>query len=1027
MAVFFLKRPVFACVLALLVMLAGLLALPSLPIAQYPDIALPQIGLYAQYPGATAAVADESVTQVIEQQMKGLDNLLYMRSTSDSSGNVEIFFTFCAGTDPDTAQVQVQNKLQQAMPQLPESVQRQGLASYKSLENEFLLIAFYADNDSLRENEIADYVASALLDPLSRVQGVGSTTFYAGQNAMRIWLDPEKMRQFSLNPSDISAAVREQNALVPAGQVGAAPAPPGQAIAVTVNAASRLQSVEDFQHIVLRTDPGGHVLRLGDVARVELNEEIFFGHTLFNGHPGVGLAFKLASGANILETTRAIKAELTNLARFFPEHLTYACADDRAPIVEKSLPSVGRTLAEALLLVIGVIFLFLGNLRTTCIPAIAVPVVLLGVLAVLSVLGFSLNTLTLFGMVLSIGLLVDDAIVVVENVERLMRTEKLSPLAAAEKSLLQLYGALIGVAAVIGAVFLPLAFLSGSTGIIYRQFSLTLVSAMALSVLVAIILTPTLCAGLLKPKATEPTRFWLWFDRLSRSYAVSIRQVLRHPRPWLWAFLLIASLCAMLFAILPKAFLPDEDQGMLSIDVQLPPGASLERTDKVLAEIDRYLRQEEKEAVQSVMTISGWGMSGSGQNTGMVYLQLRDWSLRGHEQSAFALSERLTAHFAGMPEAQIFVLAPPAIMELGNYAGFDLEILDRSGQGHAALLRTKDCFLSAIAHRPEVTAVRFSGMDDTEQYNLRIDTEKAGAMALSRSEINATINAYWAGEYINDFSDRGRTKKVYQQAEPATRSGADDFARYYVRNAAGEMVAFSSFLTVESVLAPPRLTRYQGLPSLTIEGEAAKPWSSAEAMQAVEDEAARLPQGFAHAWTGLSLQERMAEKQAPLLFGIALLVVFLCLAALYESWSVPLAVLLAAPTGILGALAGTLLRGMHNDIYFQIALLTMVGLSAKNAILIVEFAKTLHAQGRNLVSAAVVAARLRFRPIVMTSLCFMLGILPLSFSSGAGAGAQNALGTAVLTGMLSATLLGVYYTPIFFVLVARFWARFRHK
>lgn len=1027
MALFFLKRPVLAWVVAIIVMLAGLLALHSLPVTQYPDIALPQVGVVARYPGASATIAEQSVTQVIERQMKGLDNLLYMRASSDASGNVEIYLTFAAGTNADMAQVQVQNALQQVMPQLPEAVQRQGVTVDKSVENSFMVIAFHAEGGAMRANDIADYVASALVDPLSRVQGVGSTTLYASQNAMRIWCDPERMHRFSLNPQDIVTAVREQNAQIPGGQAGAAPAPPGQEIAITVNVASRLETVEDFENINLRTDAGGHVLRLRDVARVELNEEEFFGHTTFNGHPGVGLAFKLATGANILETTAAIKAEVAALSRFFPPGLTYAYADDRAPIVEAAMLSVTRTLGEAVVLVVAVLLLFLGSFRATFIPAVALPVVLLGVLAVLYAAGFSLNTLTLFGMVLAVGLLVDDAIVVVENVDRLMRVQGLPPRMAVETCMRQITGALVGVAAVIAAAFLPMACMPGSTGVIYRQFSLAIVAAMALSVLVAVILTPTLCATLLRPAPDAPhgltRRFHNWFDRLSRAYAVSVRTAVRAPRRWLGGFAGIAGLCWLLFFLLPTAFLPDEDQGVLYVDVQLPPGATLERTERVLAEIDRYFREEEGEAVHSVMTVSGWGFNGTGQNTGMVFPRLKDWSQRDGRQGAFAIVQRATARFADMPEASVVVMAPPAVMDLGVSGGFDMELLDRSGQGRTALLRARDALLKAVQHSPEIGEARYSGMDDAEQYNLCIDMDKAGALGLTKGEIHAAIGAYWGGEYINDFNDKGRNKKVYLQADPAFRTGADDFSRYHIRNRHGEMTPFSSFLTVHSALASPRLTRYQGVPSVKIEGGAAPGVSSGEAMRAMDAAALGLLRGFDHAWTGLSLQERMAGHQAPLLYAVSLLVVFLCLAALYESWTVPLAVMLAAPTGILGALVGAHLRGMHNDIYFQIALLTIVGLSAKNAILIVEFAKTLHDAGRNLRAATVEAARLRFRPIVMTSLCFMLGVVPLAVSSGAGAGAQNALGTAVLSGMLATTALGVYYTPVFFVLVTRLFTK----
>lgn len=1030
MAAFFINRPIFAWVLAIVTMLAGGLAIRALPVAQYPDIALPQIAVIGQYPGASASTVDQSVTQVIERQMKGIDNLLYMRSSSDAFGNVEMYFTFASGTNVDIAQVQVQNKLQQAMPQLPQSVQRQGLQAVKSVDNSFMVVAFYVANDAMRANDISDYVSSHLLDPLSRVQGVGSTTLYGGQNAMRIWCDPEKMRRFKLNPQDIAMAVQGQNAQAAGGQTGAAPAPPGQEVSFTINASKRLETVEDFKRISLRVDPDGSVLRLADVARIELNEESFMGGTRFNGHHGVGVAFKLASGANVIETTNGVKAELESLSRFFPPGLTYAYADDRAPIVEKSIASVARTLCEAVVLVVAVMFLFMQSVRATIIPAIAVPVVLLGVFALLFAAGYSINTLTMFGMVLAIGLLVDDAIVVVENVERIMRDEGLSAKEAALKSMRQITGALVGVAVVISAVFMPMAFMSGSTGVIYRQFSMTIVASMVLSVLVAIVLTPSLCATMLRTPAAVAHEGFLgtfnrWCDGSIRRYAIGVRKMLRSPLRWTALFGTIVAGCGCLFMILPTAFLPDEDQGVLYVDVQLPPGASFERTEKILEEIDAYFRSEEKDAIQSVFTIKGWGFSGTGQGSAMVIPQLRDWSERGEGQSAFDVMRRASARFSAIPGADIFVMAPPAVMELGSSSGFDMELMDRSSSGHHALMAAKNVLLQRAEKHPDIAYARYSGLEDAEQYRLDVDTDKAGALGLNKSDINSAIEAYWGGEYINDFSDRGRTKKVYLQAEPAFRTKADDMYRYHIRNANNEMVPFSSFLKVRSMTDSPSLTRYQGVPSVKIQGEAALGKSSGQAMRAMEECAAHIPAGFDVAWTGLSYQERMSGSQAPMLYAISIIIVFLSLAALYESWTIPFAVLMAVPTGVIGALGGVLLRGMNNDIYFQIALLTIVGLSAKNSILIVEFAKALHEGGRDLISATVEAARLRLRPIIMTSLCFILGVIPLTISSGAGSGAQNALGTAVMAGMMTATCLGIYYTPLFFVTITRFFSELK--
>ena len=797
------------------------------------------------------------------------------------------------------------------------------------------------------------------------------------------------------------------------------------------HASSRLENVEEFEKIRLRVEKDGSVLRLGDVARIELNEETFMGGARYNGHRGTGIAFKLASGANVLETTKGIKAELESLSRFFPHGLTYAYADDRAPIVEKSIASVVQTLLEAIALVVAVMFLFMQSLRATVIPAIAVPVVLLGVFAVLAAAGFSINTLTMFGMVLAIGLLVDDAIVVVENVERLMRDEKLSPKEAALKSMRQITGALVGVAVVISAVFVPMAFMSGSTGVIYRQFSITIVTAMVLSVVVAVVLTPALCATMLHAheKGAHGVsegffgKFNTWFDRITRRYAVRVRGVLQKPRRWTAAFLALLAVSVVLFLQLPTAFLPEEDQGILYIDVQLPPGASFERTENVLKEIEAYFSNDEKDSVRSILTVMGWSFSGSGQSSAMAIPLLKDWSERGKGQSAFEVMARAQARFSAIPEARIYVMAPPAVMELGSSNGFDMELMDRGAKGHEALMQAKDLLLQNAAGRPEIQYTRYSGLEDGEQYELKIDSDKAGALALSKGDINEAVGAYWGGEYINDFVDRGRTKKVYLQAEPAFRATVNDFHRYYVRNAEGEMVPFSSFLDVKSMTASPKLTRYQGVPSVKIEGAAATGKSSGQAMETMEAIASSLPAGFDYAWTGLSLQERMSGNQAPMLYAISIIVVFLSLAALYESWTIPFAVLMAVPTGVIGALGGMFLRGMNNDIYFQIALLAIIGLSAKNSILIVEFAKMLHQGGKDLLAATVEASRLRLRPIIMTSLCFILGVIPLAFSSGAGSGAQNALGTAVMAGMITASGLGIYYTPLFFVLVTRFFSR----
>lgn len=808
--------------------------------------------------------------------------------------------------------------------------------------------------------------------------------------------------------------------------MGAAPAPEGQLINITINASSRLSTVEEFKNIRIRVLEDGSILRLKDVARIELNEEKFMGKASYNSLPATGVAVKLASGANVIDTTDGIKAELESLARFYPAGLKHAYGDDRAPIVKDSIKSVVSTLLEAIVLVVGVMFLFLQRFKSTVIPAVVVPVVLLGVFAVLATAGFSINTLTMFGMVLAIGLLVDDAIVVVENVERLMAEEGLSPREAAFKSMRQITGALVGVGVVISAVFVPMAFMSGSTGIIYRQFSITIVTAMLLSVFIAIVLTPAMCATMLDSKEKPKKKFFVWFnawfDRLTRKYAVGVWKILKKPKRWLLFFGALLGLSLILFTELPTAFLPDEDQGMLYVDIQLPEGASFERTENVLAEVERYFIEEEGDSIKSTMGIMGWGFSGTGQSSGMYFPMLKDWSERGKGQGAFDIMERANAYFSTLPGANIFVMAPPAVLELGTSSGFDMEIMDRAGRGHEALMKAKDQLLDASYKEEAVSYVRYSGLDDQEQYALDIDSDKAGAYNLKMHTINGAISAYWGGEYINDFIDKGRTKRVYIQSEPEFRTSADDFWRYYVRNEKGDMVPFASFLEVKSIKSSPKLARYQGVPTVKIEGMTTPGFSSGQAMESMEKLAGELPYGFDFAWTGLSYQEQMAGDQGPILFAISVIVVFLTLAALYESWTIPFSVLLAVPTGFIGALLGVYLRGMNNDIYFQIALLTTIGLSAKNSILIVEFARILHKEGKSLMEATVEAARLRLRPIIMTSACFILGVFPLAISSGAGSGAQNALGTAVMSGMFSATGLGIFYTPLFFVLVTRFFA-----
>ncbi|MDL2216547.1 efflux RND transporter permease subunit [Desulfovibrio sp. OttesenSCG-928-M14] len=1033
MAHFFIDRPIFAWVVAIMIMLGGGFALHTLPVAQYPNIASPEVAIRAFYPGASAKTVEESVTQVIEQQMKGIDNLMYMYSSSDSSGQCELNFAFDASANIDIAQVQVQNKLQLATPMLPLVVQRQGISVLKSVRNYLLVISLYSDDGSMENSDIGDYVSSYIQDPISRLSGVGETTVFGAQYAMRIWLDPEKMEQYKLNPSDIMLAITEQNEQVTGGQVGAGPALPGQEINLTINASSRLESTAQFESIFIRTLEDGAALLLKDVARVELNNERFTAIGLFNGHPSAGLAIKLASGANALETAARVHAEMDELAKFFPQGLKFSYAYDTAPIVEESINSVYRTLIEAIVLVFFIMYLFLQSFRATLIPTIAIPVVLLGTFGVLYLGGFTINTLTMFGMVLAIGLLVDDAIVVVENVERLMREEGLGPKEAAKKSMTQITGALVGVAMVISAVFVPMAFMGGSTGVIYRQFSITIVTAMTLSVIIAIVLTPALCATMLPQQVHHASeglfgRFNRWFDRLTGRYQHKVGKLLVRPHRWLAIFAMCLGLIVIMFNRLPSSFLPEEDQSVLFINVQLPAGATFERSGAVMDTVRDYFLNEEADSVNSVFTVTGFSFSGAGQNAALAFVKLKPLSeRRDKNQKVQALMRRAWARFGGMPEANVYAFFPPAVMELGSATGFDFEIIDRAGMGHDALMEARDVVLAKARSNPALRNVRHNGLNDVEQLELEIDLAKAGAQSLRKGEINTSIAAYWGGTYVNDFTDKGRTKKVFIQADAPFRMQASDFDKYYVRNHKGEMVPFSSFASMYSVFGSPRLERYQGQPSIEILGEAAEGYSSGQAMSAMENIAQELPSGFGYAWTSISYQEKLSGDQAPMLYTVSLIVVFLCLAALYESWTIPLSVLLVAPLGVLGALIGVWLRDMSNDIYFQIGFLTVVGLSAKNSILIVEFAKDLYQEGQELLEATRHAVRLRLRPIIMTSLCFVLGVIPLALSRSAGSGGQNALGTAVVFGVVTATALGIFYTPVFFVLVTKFFDRYKTK
>lgn len=1027
MSSFFIDRPIFAWVLAILVMLAGGLAFTTLPVAQFPEIASPQVIVTARFPGASAATMESTVTQIIEQQISGIDHLIYMSSSSDSTGTSTITFTFESGTNVDIAQVQVQNKLQLAMPMLPDEVQRQGISVTKSAVGVLLIMGLYSSTGMTGE-DLGDYTHTHLKDPLSRIPGVGEVTTMGAQYAMRIWCDPLKFEQYALNPADVIAAIREQNDQTKGGQIGAYPIMAGQEINLTINAASRLEDVEQFENIILRAQADGSMLRLCDVARVELNAENFNIIVRNNGDPSIGMLFMLAPGANGLDTGRAIKKQMKDFSTFFPPGMDYVYAYDTLPFVEISIHEVFKTLGLAIGLVFLVMFLFLQNFRATFIPTMAIPIVLLGTFGILAAAGFSINTLTMFGMVLAIGLLVDDAIVVVENVERLMREEKLTPKEAARKSMAQISDALVGVAMVIAAVFVPMAFMPGSVGIIYRQFSLTIVSAMALSALVALILSPALCATMLKTKQGTNKGFFAyfnhWFDKIASSYQGQVSKILSRPSPIIILFVLATLVVGGLLVRLPTSFVPNEDQGAFYAIAQLPPGSSMERTEAVLAEIRDFLLTDLHDSVSNAQTMAGFSFMGTGQNVGQAFISLRPWNERTRaDQHVDALIARTRARFSDTPQARIIVFGPAPIKEMARASGFEFELMDITGRGHDALMEARNMLLAQARQHPILRNVRPGGLDDVEQYDLEIDLEKAQALGLTKGVINDAVAAFWGGTYVNDFMDRGRTKKVYLQADAQFRMQASDFDHYHVRNAQGKMVPFPYFLTVKNSKGSPLLERYQGVSAIRILGEAAPGKSSGEAMAVMEELATELPQGFGFEWTGLSYQEKQAGAQAALLYALSLIVVFLCLAALYESWIIPFSVLLVMPAGVWGATLGVWSQGMSNDVYFHIGMLAVMGLSAKNSILIVEFAREMHAQGEDLLVAVQKAVRIRLRPIIMTSLAFILGVLPLALNSGAGSGAQNAVGTTVVSGVLAATFFGVYLTPVFFIVVTRLFGK----
>ena len=1036
MARFFIDRPIFAWVIAIIIMLAGALALTQLPISRYPTIAPPSVGIAATYPGASAAAVENSVTQVIEQAMTGLDGMDYMSSTSDSNGSVNVTITFKSGTDPDIAQVQVQNKLQVATALLPQIVQQQGINVTKASSGFLQVIGFVSEDGSMGRQDISDYVSANLVDPLSRVAGVGSVQVFGGKYAMRIWLDPGKLNTYALAPSDVVAAIRTQNAQVAVGQLGGTPAIDGQQINATITAQDRLQTPEQFRDIVLRSGSDGSVLRLGDIARVELGSENYSIISRYNGQPASGVAISLATNANALATADGVGALLETLRPDFPPGLKYVIPFDTTPFVRVSIKEVVKTLIEAVVLVFLVIYLFLQNFRATLIPTIAVPVVLLGTLGVLLALGFSINMLTMFAMVLAIGLLVDDAIVVVENVERVMSEEGLSPLDATRKSMDQITGALVGIGLVLAAVFVPMAFLEGSTGVIYRQFTATIVAAMGLSVLVAIVLTPALCATMLKPlKKGEhhgETGFFGWFNRKfdqgNRKYRGTVGKILARSGRFLLVYLMLALVMGFLYLRVPSSFLPDEDQGVLFTIVQTPVGATQQRTQGVMEQVEKHYSENEAERIESVFSVQGFSFAGSGQNNGMAFVKLKDWEERTNaEDSVEAMAGRAMGAFAKIQDAMVFAVAPPPVTELGTSGGFNLYLQDNAGAGHAALVAARNQMLGAAGKSTLLAGVRPNGQEDTPQFRLDIDTEKASALGVSTDAINNTLTIAWGGQYIDDFIDRNRVKRVYVQSDAPFRMVPEDFDLWYVRNDSGGMVPFSAFATSHWTYGSPRLERYNGVPAINITGTPAPGVSSGDAMAEMERIASELPAGFGISWSGQSYQERVANAQTPMLYALSLLIVFLCLAALYESWSIPTSVLMVVPLGILGTVLFTWMRGLERDVYFQVGMLTTVGLSSKNAVLIIEFAKANVERGMGLIEGTLAAIGDRLRPILMTSIAFGFGVLPLALATGAGSGAQRAIGTGVIGGMLFGTFLGLFFIPLFFVVVRRLATRGKHK
>jgi multidrug efflux pump len=1033
---FFINRPIFAWVLAIMVMLVGLLSIKKLPVSQYPPIAPPQISINATYPGASAQTVQDTVTQVIEQKLNGIDNLIYMSSTSDSAGSVSINLTFKAGTDPNIAQVQVQNKLQLATPLLPQVVQKQGIQVVKSTRNFLMIIGLVSEDGSLDRPALTDYMVSNVQDIISRTEGVGEVTVFGSQNAMRIWLNPTKLASYRLTTSDVIAALQAQNAQVSAGQFGGNPSAAGQQLNATITARTLLQTVEQFDAIVLKTNQDGSTVRLKDVAESKIGTESYDVEARYKGKPLGGMALRLAAGANALDTANRVKAKMDELSKFFPHGMKHVYPYDTTPFVKISIEEVVYTLIEAVFLVFVIMFLFLQNIRATLIPTIAVPVVLLGTFGVLAACGFSINTLTMFALVIVIGLLVDDAIVVVENVERIMTEEGLPPKEATIKSMGQITSALWGIATVLSAVFLPMAFFGGSTGVIYRQFSITIISAMILSVFTAMILTPALCATLLKPVEKGHhygdtgwfKGFFRWFNRIFELCRTNYERIVGNsfgkPVRYLLIYGIIVAAMAFFFTRLPTAFLPDEDQGFIICQVQLPAGATQDRTLKVIEQLEQHFLVKEEKAVETIITVAGFSFAGRGQNMGLAFVRLKDWKLRPTpDLKAPAVAGRAMGAFSKIKDGMAFAFSPPAVIELGQANGFDFQLQDRGGLGHEKLMEARNQLLGMAMKNPRLIAVRPNGQDDSPQFKLEIDDVRAGALGIAPASINEVLATAWGSSYVNDFLENGRVKKVYLQSDAKFRMLPEDIGKWYVRNNKGEMVPFSAFATARWQYGSPRLERYNGIPSVQIMGQAAPGISTGEAMAEMESMAAKLPPGIGFEWTGLSYEEIQSGKQAPALYAISLLVVFLSVAALYESWTIPFVNLLMLPLGLVGAILAVSLRVLPNDVYLQIGLLTTVGLSTKNAILIIQFIKEQMQQGHELVEATLTAVKIRLRPVIMTSLAFFFGTLPLALTKGAGAAAQNAIGTAVTGGLLSATFIDLIFIPFFFVMITRLFGK----